>query len=154
MDREYVENRLLQTGIPSSLSGFDYIIDYIMISERDDWKDAKITAIYMKVAKMNRSTFSAVERGIRYAFEIGEKVMDAEDFEYYFGISRVNSRTLDHFKRVIKRDFPKYIEGQCKSTIQDADSIYEDALNALNAFGEKLIRIGDIISKRNLLLEQ
>lgn len=60
---------LIEMGMPADLLGFRYIVDFICLLEEPEWCNCKTTAIYQKVAKMNNSTDSSVERSIRTAFE-------------------------------------------------------------------------------------
>ena len=65
-----VTNFIHETGIPPHLSGYRYLIDAILVDMEDEDRVNSITkSIYPNVAKMNRTTPTRVERGIRNAIE-------------------------------------------------------------------------------------
>ena len=62
-------NVLIELGIPANVAGFQYIVDAMCLFEDKDWRNGKITVLYEKIAKMNNTTASRVERGMRTAFD-------------------------------------------------------------------------------------
>lgn len=65
-----VTNFIHETGIPPHLSGYRYLIDAILVGMEEDDRINSITkSIYPNVAKINRTTPTRVERGIRNAIE-------------------------------------------------------------------------------------
>ena len=61
------QNILLQLGIKPCNKGFKYLSDSIQILECDPTYLNKVTALYYKIANMNDSTPSNVERAIRHS---------------------------------------------------------------------------------------
>lgn len=65
MEREKIENMLIEIGITPNLDGFDYICEAIKELEKNS--KTKITGIYEVVGLKIGRKWSQVERGIRYA---------------------------------------------------------------------------------------
>lgn len=64
-------NALIEMGIPANHKGFHYILDAMEIYAKDkEYVSGKTTALYERIARMNGTTASRVERGIRYSFGI------------------------------------------------------------------------------------
>ena len=69
MQRRTVD-ALIAIGIPANLKGFHYICDAIELFDSDKyWLNGKITALYSRIAAINGTTDSSVERAIRHAFK-------------------------------------------------------------------------------------
>ena len=66
--KKKVINALLEMGMPADINGFYYIVDAMILLEQEEWRKCKITALYYKIAKDNKTTASRVERSIRHAF--------------------------------------------------------------------------------------
>lgn len=81
--KKKVTNALLEMGIPANISGFRFIVDTICLMEDQSWRNGKITLLYYKVAEINGSTPSRVERGIRHAFSVALKKGKPEKIEKY-----------------------------------------------------------------------
>lgn len=84
-----VIDALIEMGMPADLLGFRYIVDFICLLESPEWCDCKTTALYQKVAKMNSTSDSRVERDIRHAFETVLKTGDIETVNKY--LTRLNT---------------------------------------------------------------
>ena len=92
MNQNEIEMTLLKMGIPGSVKGFRYIVDAIMLLDKDDWKDPKWTALYHTVGKMNNTTESRVERAIRSALEsVRGKNGNVDEVNKYIGFINCNS---------------------------------------------------------------
>lgn len=63
-----IVNVLLEMGMPADMKGFDYIVQYIMLLDDNEWKKCGTTTLYYKIAKDNDVNPNVVERCIRYAF--------------------------------------------------------------------------------------
>lgn len=63
-------NALLEMGMPADINGFNYIVDAMILLEKEEWWNCKITTLYYKIAKDNKMTSSKVERCIRHAFSV------------------------------------------------------------------------------------
>lgn len=61
------QDTLLQLGVKPCNKGFKYLSDSIQILECDPTYLDKVTALYYKVANMNDSTPSNIERAIRHS---------------------------------------------------------------------------------------
>ena len=68
LSREKVEAVLFKMGMPANVKGFGYIVDCVLILEKDS--KIKTTYLYFKVAQQNGTTGQRVERAIRHAFDI------------------------------------------------------------------------------------
>lgn len=62
-------NALIEMGVPANTLGFKYIADAICLFDEDEmWRYGSTTLLYEKIAAMNRTSASSVERAIRHAF--------------------------------------------------------------------------------------
>ena len=84
--RKKLEDLLLQIGITPNLKGFAYICDMVELIDADPNRERKMLDMYTEVAKGNRTSRGAVERGIRHAIsrtdkesEAWRKYIDAKD---------------------------------------------------------------------------
>ena len=69
-----VTDILRSLGIPANINGYRFIRDAVMICVADKGKlDGVTKVLYPEVAKLNNSTPSRVERGIRHAIEHAHK---------------------------------------------------------------------------------
>ena len=69
--RNKAMNALMEMGAPAKNKGFKYIIDVMCLFDEDkNWMDIKMTAVYEKIAKMNNTTWTRVERNIRHTFAV------------------------------------------------------------------------------------
>ncbi len=83
-----VTNVLIQLGIPSNLSGFDYLRTAIILTMCDKKLLRKITKeLYPSIAEIYSTTAPRVERAIRHAIEVGFWRGDLDLIENYFGNS-------------------------------------------------------------------
>ena len=68
--RNRAVNALIEMGMPANIKGFDYIVDAMCLFDEDEsWKFGKTTDLYRKLAQINKTTSSRVERAIRHAFQ-------------------------------------------------------------------------------------
>lgn len=106
MNRNKVEDALFSIGITANLKGFKYIVDALEVIEEEGCDVSMTKVLYPKVAKMNRTTTSRVERAIRHAFEISNSDRgDYEVFEKYIGhINTTNGAALTSLYKHIKRE--------------------------------------------------
>lgn len=106
MNRNNVEDVLFAMGIPANVKGFKYIVDAMEIIERYGCTVSITGVLYPKVADMNHTTPSRVERAIRHAFEIANSNRgDYEVFEKYIGhINTNNGAALTSLYKQIKRE--------------------------------------------------
>lgn len=61
-------NALVKMGMPTNIKGFRYIADAMLLFENKEYRNGQITPLYQKIAEMNNTTASRVERAIRHAF--------------------------------------------------------------------------------------
>lgn len=61
-------NALIEMGMPADIDGFKYIVDAMCLFEDIEWREGKILALYHKIALINKTKYSRVERAIRHAF--------------------------------------------------------------------------------------
>lgn len=73
LSREKVEAVLFKMGMPANVKGFGYIVDCVLILEKDS--KIKTTYLYFKVAQQNGTTGQRVERAIRHAFDIARSLV-------------------------------------------------------------------------------
>ncbi len=106
MDRKYVEKVLLKMGVPAKIKGFQYIVDAVILLDKDEWQEPKYTALYYSIGEMNQSTASRIERAIRHAFKIARSGRgNDEAVEHYIGFTHCeNSSSLASLHRVIRQE--------------------------------------------------
>lgn len=104
MKRELIEDALLSMGIPASVKGFKYIIDFIEIMEKEPGE--KTTWMYHMVARKNNATTEGVERAIRHSLEIARKCSISHDaVAHYIGFENCcNSPSLSRLLLMLKRE--------------------------------------------------
>ena len=60
---------LIEMGVPANNKGFKYITDAMCLFDEDEmWRYGSTTLLYEKIAAMNKTSASSVERAIRHAF--------------------------------------------------------------------------------------
>lgn len=70
---------LIEMGVPANIKGFKYITDAMcLFAEDETWRTGKTTSLYWKIAQLNQTTPSRVERAMRHAFQ---SVLATGDFE-------------------------------------------------------------------------
>ena len=118
MNRGNVEEVLLEMGTPIRTKGFKYIEDAVLLLDDPDWCAAKWTAIYNKIARMNSTTATKVERNIRTALETTrDNVANFDAVEKYIGFHNCqNSNSLIRLHQTIRKDI-------VDSNITDSDKI-------------------------------
>lgn len=105
MNRNNVEDVLFAIGIPANHRGFDYIVDAMEVIEKEGCTVSATKALYPAIAKMHKTTESAVEAAIRHDLEYVRKNGNQEVFEKYIGsANRTNTPALASLYRHIKRE--------------------------------------------------
>lgn len=103
MNKSTVETVLMSIGMPASLKGFVYITDAVLLLDTPEWKGQKWTALYYKIAVLNNTTPSRVEKAIRNAFAITRS--RPENYEmaaHYIGMTNCeNSNSIMHLYKSI-----------------------------------------------------
>ena len=88
-DRDYfmdVTKVLNKLGVSTSILGYGYLRDAILLAIRNPKKLRKMTSgFYPEVGKLNNTTGNKVERAIRHAIEVCWYRGDIEMLESYFG---------------------------------------------------------------------
>lgn len=127
MNKDYIETILLKIGTPVSLNGYKYIVDSICLLDKPEWSNPKWSALYDCVANLNYTTSSAVEKGIRKAFQsTRDNCADYNAINHYIGFSyNDNSNSLMQLYKTIKLE--------CDKTKEDRHIIdmFKIALNEL-----------------------
>lgn len=100
-------NALIEMGMPANTKGFQYIVDAMCLFEEEKWRYAKTTAIYCKLAEMHNTSFSCIERAIRYAFGVVLEKGYLENVEKYLTLQHTtNSNLLQVFyMRLTQEDY-------------------------------------------------
>lgn len=105
MNRNKVEDVLFAIGIPANHRGFDYIVDAMEVIEKEGCTVSATKALCPAIAKMHKTTESAVEAAIRHDLEYVRKNGNQEVFEKYIGsANRTNTPALASLFRHIKRE--------------------------------------------------
>ena len=104
LSREKVEAVLFKMGMPANVKGFGYIVDCVLILEKDS--KIKTTYLYFKVAQQNGTTGQRVERAIRHAFDIVRSCRgDYDVVNHYIGfINCANSPSLSMLTMKIREE--------------------------------------------------
>ena len=89
-------NALIEIGIPSNIKGFRYIVDAMVLFEDEGIRFGKTTFLYKKIAEMNETTPSRVERAIRHAFAIVLTKGNLETVEKYLTMQNTTNGNLLH----------------------------------------------------------
>lgn len=96
MNKNQIENVLIELGIPASINGFVYITDALLILNKEENRNVKFTYLYHMIARKNDSTPARVERSIRHAFDLARNCKtDFEIVDHYIGfVNCSNSASL------------------------------------------------------------
>lgn len=108
MNRQKIENVLINMGIPVSIKGFRYIVDAVLIWDKE--KKVKMTKyLYPQIAKLNGDTPNRVERAIRHAFQVARNTESKREIvAYYIGFDCTsNSESIALLHLRIKSDNEK-----------------------------------------------
>lgn len=106
INRQTIENTLIQMGVPANISGFQFICEALEILDADGCENVKYTYLYAKIAKDHHSNPSRVERAMRHAFEIARDCRggDYELIDHYIGfVNCSNSASLKQLYLRIKQ---------------------------------------------------
>lgn len=127
MNRQTIENVLMEIGMPVNLKGFTYITDAVMLLDTPEWKNPKWTAMYYKIAAMNGDTPTRVERAIRSAFtSTRHRVANYDMIEHYIGFANCeNSNSITYLYKNIKMDYPETVQPSFDDLEITADTIKE-----------------------------
>lgn len=81
MNREKIEDYLIEKQIKPSVKGFDYLVVAIQLMNSDiSYKRAITKRLYPDVAKEFNDTPSVVERAIRHAIDSSKSTMKNSEF--------------------------------------------------------------------------
>ena len=61
-------NALIKMGMPADNRGFKYIVDAMVLFEDEEIRYGKTCFLYHKIAQLNNTTPSRVERAMRHSF--------------------------------------------------------------------------------------
>lgn len=131
MERVKIENVLLNLGIPSSIKGFRYITDAIMLLDTKGWEDPYWTELYRVVGEKNQTTASRTERAIRHAFDVCRShCRDAMSLEYYIGMDNKNSGSMSQLYARLKQEEEQANKDEI-TMLEDNNSISHQELREL-----------------------
>lgn len=82
-----VHKKLMEIGMPTHLLGFQYSHDALKLQMEDKAYQHKIIALYDRVATMNNTTGSRVEKAIRHAVEVSFDRIPVDTMVDIFGAS-------------------------------------------------------------------
>lgn len=99
-----IEDILVRIGMNSASVGFWYITDYIELLDDPDWCDVKTTALYEKVASINKVSLTAVQRAISYQFERLRKRKNNSILVSYIGKDNSTSESLSLLHERLKEE--------------------------------------------------
>ena len=89
-------NALIEMGMPADIKGFYYIVDAMVLFEDKEWRETKTVALYHKIAKLNNTTASRVERAMRHAFQIVITKGELETVKKYLTLQHTTNGNLLH----------------------------------------------------------
>lgn len=106
-NEKIVTELLKQVGVPSSIKGYYYIREAIILQMKDMLYHECITKeLYPTIAKKFKSTSSRVERAIRHAIEVAWERGNQEIHDKIFGCTisgrPTNSEAISAFAEYIK----------------------------------------------------
>ena len=88
-----ISSILHEIGIPANILGYRYLRDAILlVIEEPTAIDGITKLLYPRVAKLNNTTHSRVERAIRHAIEVAWDRGNEEVLDSYFGCTIQNDR--------------------------------------------------------------
>lgn len=145
MERVKIENVLLELGVPSSIKGFRYITDAIILLDTEGWENPCWTTLYRTVGELNQTTASRTERAIRHAFDSGRNhCRDTIKLEYYIGMVNNNSGSLSKLHTRLRQEETE--DKKSETSIKEAAGfisiqelralIREEVIKALKAYGK------------------
>lgn len=106
MNREKIENVLMEMCMPCGIKGFKYIVDAVEYIDEHGENISVTKQLYPDIAKKNDTTSSKVERAIRHAFETVRGKKEKYDVvEKYIGFENCsNFSSLIMLTKKIKRE--------------------------------------------------
>lgn len=107
MTKSFIDNKLLEIGLPAGCQGFEYISQAIMMLEDGLYPNVKITWMYHMIGKKNGTSGSCVERSIRHAFyTIRKNTSNISKVEHYIGMKNPqNQNSLFQLYVVLKDEY-------------------------------------------------
>lgn len=94
--KDKARNALIEMGMSASLSGFRYIVDAVCLLDSEEWCNCKTTALYRKIADMNKTSDIRVERAIRHAFGVVLRKGQHESVNKYLTRQKTTNGNLLH----------------------------------------------------------
>lgn len=120
MNKNQIENVLIEMGIPASINGFRYITDALLILDSEENRNVKYTYLYYMIARKNDSTPARVERSIRHAFDLARNCKtDFEIVDHYIGfVNCSNSASLKMlYMRISEQNEPVPVKREEKAEV-------------------------------------
>ena len=134
MNRNFVEQKLLELGFPARIKGFTYIADVIMLIDENNSYDIKMMWLYHVIAKKNGTVYANVERAIRSAFETVRKHnINSEKIQHYMGLETQNKNSLFQMHMTFRSEFD-----DLANTVSDKITVKELILQLANQYGYKI----------------
>lgn len=90
--RKKIESTLIDMGCPTSICGFNYMVEAVMLLGEHEKEGIKFLWLYYEIAKKNNSTWQRVARGIRYALKIIRDTGNQELANHYIGFQKQSNR--------------------------------------------------------------
>lgn len=106
MERQDIEEVLLNLGMPAGIKGFKYIPEVVMLLD-DGWDKVSMNRVYLKVGTTYGDKMQNVERTIRHALSVIRERGDKESVNLYLGKYGNNKNTLHHLCYVLRNDTSK-----------------------------------------------
>lgn len=145
--RKLIEDVLMKICIPTSILGFKYIVEAIVILDRDP--NIKMGELYCKIAEKCQSHPSRVERVMRHAFGISRSsIYNGDLVEFYIGLEKVsNTESLHRLYYKLERKERELTEGgslkRLIALIEEVNSIY-DLVAILEHLNQEVLTITDL----------
>lgn len=104
MNRVRVESALLEMGMSMKPRGFDYISDAVVLMSESKGGRINMYFLYTLIAEKYGTTWTCVERGIRYAFDkVRGKEKHRDAVEHYIGTEdKTNTASLKMLYHALK----------------------------------------------------
>lgn len=132
--RNEIEDVLNRIGVPAGSKGFKYIVDAVLILDKDP--DISITkGLYQEIASKSGTTRTGVEHCIRHALENARsKKANYEEVEHYLGFMHCsNGNSLKKLHMMIKRDgaTDSQVSGETVVNTKEIRKIVREELRAI-----------------------
>lgn len=76
IERIDIENLLDKLGVSIKFSGYKYIVEAVLLKNKIGDSPFRIMTLYEVIARKHNSTYSRVERAIRYVYESNKQKID------------------------------------------------------------------------------